>query len=115
LRPPPALCYPPRPMQDLEIYQTRDGPMMAFRHDVYIGRSLELYGEFSPSERELLGQLVKPGGVLVEVGANIGAHTIALARACAPGKLYAFEPQQRVFQVLCANLALNGVTNVVAL
>jgi FkbM family methyltransferase len=37
-----------------------------------------------------------------------------LARACAPGRLIAFEPQQRVFQLLCANLVMNGVTNALA-
>ena len=54
------------------------------------------------------------GGTVVEIGANIGAHSVALAKACFPGPLYLFEPQQRVFQILCANLALNGVTNAIA-
>jgi FkbM family methyltransferase len=101
-------------MSDLKRYETRDGPMLGFASDVYISRSLELYGEYCPSEREMLVQLLKPGRVAVEIGANIGSHTVALARACAPGVVHAFEPQQRVFQALCANLALNDVTNVVA-
>ena len=101
-------------MSDLQRYETRHGPMLGFRGDVYISRSLELYGEFSPRERKLFDRLVRPEMTVVEAGANIGTHTVALARACAPGPLYAFEPQQRVFQVLCANLALNDVTNVIA-
>jgi FkbM family methyltransferase len=52
---------------------------------------------------------------VVEAGANIGVHTLMLAKACAPGRLIAFEPQQRVFQLLCANLVANDVANVVAL
>jgi FkbM family methyltransferase len=95
-------------------YKTRHGPMLAFKGDMYITRSLEVYGEFSGSEWRLLEQLAKPGMPVVEIGANIGAHTVALARRCAPGPLYAFEPQQRVFQLLCANLANNGVENVIA-
>jgi FkbM family methyltransferase len=39
---------------------------------------------------------------------------VALARSCFPGPLYLFEPQQRVFQILCANLALNDVRNAIA-
>jgi len=101
-------------MSDVKQYETRDGPMLGFRSDVYIARSLELYGEYCLGERLLLEQLVKPGHRVVEIGANIGSHTVALARSCAPGTLYAFEPQQRVFQVLCANLALNGVANALA-
>ena len=99
---------------DATILQTRHGPMIALAGDKYIGRSLELYGEFSPGEAGLLAQLVKPGMTVVEVGANIGAHSVALARHCSPGLLVVFEPQQRVFQVLCANLALNGIENVIA-
>src|SRR6185312_4051355 len=89
------------------IYQTCHGPMLALRGDQYVTRSLELYGEFSGLEARLFEQIVKPGVSVVEAGANIGAHTVHLARLCAPAPLYAFEPQQRVFQILCANLALN--------
>ncbi|THD62598.1 FkbM family methyltransferase [Phenylobacterium sp.] len=99
---------------DTKTLQTRHGPMLALAGDRYVTASLEAYGEFSHVEWMLLGQLVKPGMVVVEAGANIGAHSVALARACAPGPLYLFEPQQRVFQILCANLVLNGITNAVA-
>jgi FkbM family methyltransferase len=99
---------------DIKTLQTRHGPMLALAGDRYITRALEIYGEFSPGEGALFAQVVKPGMTVVEVGANIGAHSVPLARACAPGPLYLFEPQQRVFQLLCANLALNGVANAVA-
>jgi FkbM family methyltransferase len=99
---------------DTRQYQTRHGPMLALAGDRYITRSLELYGEFSPAEWDLLDQLVKPGMTVVEAGANIGAHSVPLAAKCFPGPLYLFEPQQRVFQILCANLALNGVRNAIA-
>jgi FkbM family methyltransferase len=57
--------------------------------------------------------LLQPGDVVLEVGANIGAHTLPLARAVgAAGRVYAIEPQRRLFQMLCANLALNDLRNV---
>lgn len=98
----------------LKTLNTRHGTMLAFPGDQFVTRCLEVYGEFSQAEWKLLEQLIKPGMIVVEVGANIGAHTVAMAQACRPGVLYAFEPQRRVFQVLCANLALNDVDNVVA-
>lgn len=103
------------PMSHVARVQTRHGPMLVMRGDTYVGRALELYGECSARETELLLQLVRPGSVVVEAGANIGAHTLPLARACAPGPLYALEPQQRLFQILCANLVENAIHNVIAL
>ncbi|MET0293400.1 MAG: FkbM family methyltransferase [Phenylobacterium sp.] len=97
-----------------KAYRTRHGTMIAPPRDAYVGRSLELYGEYCPAEAAALAQLIRPGMTVVEVGGNLGSHTVAMARACAPGPLYVFEPQQRLFQMLCANLVLNGVTNVIA-
>jgi tRNA G46 methylase TrmB len=91
----------------------RYGTMLYNIHDAYIGRSLDLYGEFSEGEVDVFRQMVKPGQVVLDVGANIGAHTLFLARAVAPGgQVLAFEPQRLVYQTLCASLALNHITNV---
>lgn len=95
-------------------YQTRHGPMLAFTGDRYMTPTLEKQGEYAPEEWALLSQLARPGMTVVEIGANIGVHSIPLARRCAPGPIFLFEPQQRVFQVLCANLALNEIGNAVA-
>lgn len=99
---------------DTRTYPTPHGPMIGLKGDRFISRSLEVYGEFSGAEWDVLAQMVKPGMTVVEMGANIGVHSVPLARACAPGPIYLFEPQQRVFQILCANLANNGITNAIA-
>lgn len=97
------------------LVQTRHGPMLYNRHDRYVGGSLAAYGEFSEGEAALFRQLVGPGNFVVEAGANIGAHTIQLARQVGDaGQVFAFEPQRLVFQMLCANLALNQCVNVIA-
>jgi FkbM family methyltransferase len=91
----------------------RYGEMLYNIHDVFIGRSLDLYGEYSEGEMELFRRMLRPGHVVVEVGANIGTHTLFFARQVGPtGAVLAFEPQRIVFQTLCANLALNSVANV---
>jgi FkbM family methyltransferase len=54
--------------------------------------------------------------VVVEAGANIGAHTVPFAKLVGTeGRIYAFEPQRLVHQTLCGNLALNELENVYAL
>jgi FkbM family methyltransferase len=96
-----------------ELQMCRSGPMLYNKHDIYIGGSLQKYGEFSIGEQEIFAQLVHPGALVVEAGANIGAHTVELSRlAGGDGEVFAFEPQRIVFQTLCANLALNQCTNV---
>ncbi|MDB5476484.1 MAG: SAM-dependent methyltransferase [Phenylobacterium sp.] len=95
-------------------YPTRHGPMLAFTSDQLLTRTLEKQGEYAPHELSILLQMTRPGMTVVEIGANIGAHTVPLARKCAPGPLLAFEPQPRVFQVLCANLVRNDIGNVLA-
>ncbi|MDP9011729.1 MAG: FkbM family methyltransferase [Pseudomonadota bacterium] len=91
----------------------RDGYFLYNCNDYYIGRSIERYGEFSALEMKLFGQICSPGHIVIEVGANIGAHTVGLARLVGPqGRVLAFEPQRLSFQTLCANLALNSIENV---
>lgn len=95
------------------LKQCRRGPLLFLRGDQYIGRSLECYGEFSEFEAALFAQIVRPGDAVVEVGANIGAHTVHLAQLAGPqGRVHAFEPQRVIFQILCANVALNALFNV---
>ncbi len=91
----------------------RTGPILYNKNDVYVGASIRKYGEFSEGEAELFRQLIGPGALVVEGGANIGAHTVSLSRMVgAHGSVLAFEPQRIVFQTLCANLALNSCVNV---
>jgi len=90
----------------------RHGRMLFNQNDLYVGRSLDLYGEFSEGEVVIYRQVLRPGHIVLDVGANIGAHTLFFARQVGPsGKVFAFEPQRIVFQTLCANMALNSITN----
>lgn len=91
----------------------RHGLFTYNQRDSWIGRSLEQYGEYCPGESRLFGKLVRPGMTVVEVGANIGVHTVHLAGLVGErGAVLAFEPQPVVFQLLCANVALNSILHV---
>src|SRR6266436_5284640 len=93
--------------------QCRHGQMLYMPHDIFIGRSLDLYWEYSEIETKLFAQLLKPGHVVFEIGANIGCHTVPMARLIGDGgRVFAFEPQRIIHQMLCANIAQNGLFNV---
>jgi len=70
--------------------------------------SIYLLGAFERSTVITLEKLVKPGDVVFDLGANIGAHTLGLARSVgSAGKVFAFEPTDFAFEKLKRNLALN--------
>ena len=103
---------------ETELYhlvEARHGKFLANPQDKYLGRSIIKYGEFSEIEWRALDQLIRPGAIVVEAGANMGAFTVPIAKKTGrEGMVYAFEPQLMVFQQLCANLALNDIVNVQA-
>jgi FkbM family methyltransferase len=70
--------------------------------------SIYLLGAFERSTVATLRKLVRPGSIIFDVGANIGAHTLGLARSTGPeGHVFAFEPTDFAFAKLKRNLALN--------
>jgi FkbM family methyltransferase len=55
-----------------------------------------------------LRRLVAPSSLVLDIGANIGAHTLHLAQLVgANGRVIAFEPTDFAFRKLCRNLELN--------
>jgi len=95
------------------IVKARYGYFVFNKNDCYIGRSIEKYGEISESENTVYKSICREGDVVVEVGSNIGVHTLPIAQAVGKtGRVYAFEPVRIVFQTLCANLAINSIENV---
>jgi FkbM family methyltransferase len=102
----------PRKVSTLTKKPCRYGEL-AFHHtDQWIGRSLDLYGEWSEGEVELFRKVVKPGDVAIEAGANVGALTIPLAKIVGDtGRVHAFEPQKDNFDCLAWNVtSLPNVT-----
>jgi FkbM family methyltransferase len=82
-------------------------------NDKYIGRELDVYGEFQEKQAALFRAVVKPRQVVVDLGANIGGHTIPLAHHVGSGgQVIAIEPQRVAHTMLCGNIALNALANV---
>lgn len=87
--------------------------MFVLTTDHYIGRSLQLLGEFSEGEVRLFRSLLSPGDTVIEAGSHIGAHAIPLAQIVGgSGRVIAFEPQRALHRILRANAALNNLGRV---
>jgi FkbM family methyltransferase len=63
-----------------------------------------------PGTHRCLKALVDPGMTVVDVGANVGMLSLAFARSVgALGKVYAFEAEPELQDLLAKSFALNGV------
>jgi|WetSurMetagenome_2_1015567.scaffolds.fasta_scaffold85038_2 FkbM family methyltransferase len=70
--------------------------------------SIYLLGGFEPKTLKLYSKIVKPGDIVLDIGANVGAHTLPLARLVGDdGKVIAFEPTRYAIGKLSANIELN--------
>ena len=95
------------------IRECRYGLMIYNDKDIWVGRSLERYGEFSESEVRLFREVIKPGSIVLDIGANIGCHTVAFSKIVGPGgRVFAFEPERINFNTLAGNVAINNLLNV---
>jgi FkbM family methyltransferase len=100
-----------------QLVPARHGTMLVNVNDTFMGQSYLRYGEVFEAEIEVLLGLLQFPGLVIDVGANMGVHTVPLAKELARQgrQMLSFEPQPVIFQQLCANLALNGLMNVRAL
>ena len=87
---------------------TRGGIVWSLDLDEGIDLAVYIFGRFEPATSRVLERLVSPGDVVLDIGANIGAHTLPLARRVgSEGRVFAFEPTRFAHAKLECNLKLN--------
>lgn len=66
------------------------------------------------AEEAFLQSLLEPGDFVIDVGANIGTVSLAIAsRVGAKGKVYSFEPHPKIYSFLVDNINLNGFKQII--
>ncbi len=77
--------------------------------DLREGIDLAIYlNVYEPETLHSFKELVKPGDIVLDIGANIGAMTLPLAKAVGEnGQVIAFEPTTWAYEKLQRNLSLN--------
>ena len=71
------------------------------------------FGIFEPETFSTLTEIVRPGSVVLELGACYGEFAIHLSRLVGPtGRVYSFELFPPYFAIAERNIALNGIRNV---
>lgn len=79
----------------------------------FIAKKLYTYGVWEKHILEVMQHTIQPGDVVLDVGANIGFHTIHFSRwVGTSGMVMAFEPDPANIELLKSNLARNNCKNV---
>jgi FkbM family methyltransferase len=99
-------------MQPLQSAYAFDCVFLYPAGDRPIGRALAIAGEFARPEVEFLGEQLPGDGVMYDIGANLGTVSIPIARQRPKARLFAFEAQHNIHQLLSRNVGLNGLNNV---
>jgi len=82
--------------------------------DLAITRPMLVHCTWEPFETQIFLSLLEEGMCVADIGANIGYYTLLAARAVGRGgRVYAFEPTPRTYELLCQNVQANGFSNVV--
>jgi FkbM family methyltransferase len=100
------------------MYASTDAYGLTFWYparDTVVGRCLRETGEFARIELEFLEACLTgmSPGLVLDVGANIGAIGLPLARRFPQMSVRCFEPSPAVYSALCTNIVTNGIDNAV--
>ena len=105
---PPEKC---RGMRESRV--VRDETIFIAQPSVPLGWHIKLFGTYEPELRDVFRTVLSAGCVAVDVGANVGWHTLLMARLVGEGgRVIAAEANPSVRARLVDHLRMNGMRNV---
>lgn len=101
----------------LALADVKYGSMLVYRSDMVIGKSLIDNGEFQESKISEVKKFIEESysdclDVFIDIGANIGTHSVYAIKEAGFKSVTSFEPDLNNYNLLVANLSLNGVLRV---
>jgi FkbM family methyltransferase len=108
-----ALCPPGKKGTAQHLVAAFDGGLINIDTSSSIEYHILFRGCHEPEIVNLIRRVVRSGDVCLDIGANVGAHTLVMAQAAGPkGRVVAVEPHPRIGERLLQNLALNRLDQV---
>ncbi len=90
-----------------------DGYVFPVDRGTLIGWSIHFFGAYEPEVRTEIRRHLEPGAIAIDVGANVGWHTLLMAaRTGSTGRVYAFEPNDSTRRRLVSAVEANHFTQV---
>jgi FkbM family methyltransferase len=79
----------------------------------WIGSKIVYTGDYEPELKKIFKSIIKKGDHVLDVGANIGFHTLYFAQLVGnKGTVTSFEPVPRNYEALNININLNNYSNI---
>jgi FkbM family methyltransferase len=97
---------------DIYFKETPAGHFCLIEKDL-ISSCIANSGYWEPHLYYFYSQFIKPNYTVIDGGANIGFHSIQFAKLANEGKVYSFEPQSLIFNVLSTNSLINGTSDII--
>lgn len=90
-----------------DVYLPTNAPLDSIAAKMRVGEI------FEPEVVETARRFIRKGSTVLDVGSNFGQMAMLFSREVGEdGRVFAFEAQRRVYDILCKNLEANGIANV---
>jgi FkbM family methyltransferase len=87
-----------------------EGRKITYNPYTDIGHELFFHGTFEKDELDLCKKYIKEDSIVLDIGANIGLHSIFYSRIAEKGLVLSFEPSHETFMLLLKNTY--GIINI---
>jgi FkbM family methyltransferase len=93
-------------------YTHRGNPIYIVPRDLDVTPSLLLHGIYESHVERAIVAALRPHDTVIDLGANVGYHTLAMAAAVGPeGRIHAFEANPEVMRLLKATMFVNNLSS----
>ncbi|WP_407530932.1 FkbM family methyltransferase [Methylobacterium oryzisoli] len=106
-----GLAAPPPSRPAIKQVAAKRGTFLVTERD-HISENIAQSGDWEPHLYAFAEMVLGPESNVVDLGANLGYHTVGLARLVPRGEVFAFEPLTHCFAQLQMNVVANGLGNV---
>lgn len=81
--------------------------------NTWIGAQIVFLGDYEFEIKQVFRKVIKPGDTILDVGANVGFHSLYFADLCGEkGQVISYEPILTTFKELIENIAINSFQNI---
>jgi len=95
---------------NIYIQETPYGHFCLIEQDI-ISENIKRFGVWEQHLYIFYSKMIKPEYYIIDGGANIGFHSVQFAKLATKGKVLCYEVQNYIYNVLCTNILINGLSS----